>query len=72
MEIATAFLLTVNETLTTGNALIAVSLLLFNLTRNFSNRVAKTSAVALACVTIVYHEIHSRRRSPNRHWGTHP
>ena len=54
MELATAFLLTVNETLTTGNALIAVSLLLFNLTRNFSNRVAKTSAVALACVTIVY------------------
>ena len=54
MELVTAFLLTVNETLTTGNALIAVSLLLFNLTRNFSNRVAKTSAVALACVTIVY------------------
>ena len=54
MELATTFLLTVNETLAAGNAIIAVSLLLFNLTRNLNNRVAKASAAALACVTIAY------------------
>lgn len=54
MDLATTFLQTVNETLTAGNAIIAVSLLLFTLTRNLSNRVAKTSAVVLACVTIAY------------------
>ncbi len=54
MELVTAFLQTVNETLAAGNAIIAVSLLLFNLTRNLNNRVAKTAAAALACVTIAY------------------
>jgi len=50
----TTLLLTVNETLTASNAIIAVSLLLFNLTRNLNNRVAKSSAVVLACVTVAY------------------
>ncbi len=50
----TDLLLTVNETLTAGNAIIAVSLLLFNLTRNLNNRVAKSSAIVLACVTAAY------------------
>ena len=54
MDLATTVLQAVNETLTAGNAIIAVSLLLFNLTRNLNNRVAKTSAVALACVTVAY------------------
>ena len=54
MNLATTLLQTINETLTAGNAIIAVSLLLFTLTRNLSNRVAKTSAVVLACVTIAY------------------
>ena len=54
MILLTALLLTVNETLTAGNAIIAVSLLLFNLTRNLNNRVAKTSAIVLACVTSAY------------------
>ncbi len=54
LDLLTTFLLTVNETLTAGNALIAVSLLLFNLTRNLNNRVAKAGAVVLACVTIAY------------------
>ncbi len=54
MDLITTFLLTLNETLTAGNAIIAVSLLLFNLTRNLNNRVAKTSAVVLACVTVSY------------------
>lgn len=54
MDLASAILLIVNETLTASNAIIAVSLLLFNLTRNLKNRVAKSSAVVLACVTIAY------------------
>lgn len=54
MSLLTTLLLTVNETLTAGNAIIAVSLLLFNLTRNLNNRVAKSSAVVLACVAIAY------------------
>lgn len=54
MNILTTLLLTVNETLTAGNALIAVSLLLFNLTRNLNNRVAKSSALVLACVAVAY------------------
>ena len=54
MDLLTALLLTVNETLTAGNAIIAFSLLLFNLTRNLNNRVAKTSAGVLACVTLAY------------------
>ena len=54
MNLLTTLLLTVNETLTASNAIIAVSLLLFNLTRNLNNRVAKSSAVVLACVTIAY------------------
>jgi hypothetical protein len=54
LDLATTFLQTVNETLTAGNAIIAVSLLLFNLTRNLNNRVAKTSSIVLACVTIAY------------------
>lgn len=54
MDLATAILLIVNETLTASNAIIAVSLLLFNLTRNLSNRVAKSSALVLACVTMAY------------------
>ncbi len=54
MDLATTFLLTVNETLTAGTAIIAVSLLLFNLTRNLTNRVAKSSAAVLACVTVAF------------------
>ena len=54
MDLFSALLLTVNETLTAGNAIIAVSLLLFNLTRNLNNRVAKSSAIVLACVTAAY------------------
>ncbi len=50
----TDLLPTVNVTLTAANVIIAVSLLLFNLTRNLNNRVAKTSAVVLACVTVAY------------------
>ena len=54
LSLFTSILLAVNETLTAANAIIAVSLLLFNLTRNLNNRVAKSSAVVLACVTVAY------------------
>ncbi|MYA92118.1 MAG: hypothetical protein F4Y30_01660 [Chloroflexi bacterium] len=54
MDLLTELLLAVNETLTAGNALIAVSLLLFNLTRNLTNRVAKAGAAVLACVAVAY------------------
>jgi len=54
LTLLTILLLTVNETLTASNAIIAVSLLLFNLTRNLNNRVAKSSAVVLACVACAY------------------
>lgn len=54
MDLLTELLLAVNETLTAGNALTAVSLLLFNLTRNLNNRVAKAGAAVLACVTVAY------------------
>ncbi len=49
-----AFLALVNETLTAAIVIIAASLLLYNFTRNRRDRVARSSAVVLACVTIAY------------------
>jgi len=43
-----------NETLAAAIVVVAASLLLYNLSRNLRNRVARTSAAVLACVTIVY------------------
>ncbi|HRF97205.1 MAG TPA: histidine kinase N-terminal 7TM domain-containing protein, partial [Aggregatilineales bacterium] len=43
-----------NETLAAAIVVVAASLLLYNLSRNLRNRVARTSAGVLACVTIVY------------------
>lgn len=43
-----------NETLAAAIVVVAASLLLYNLTRNLRNRVARTSAGVLACVTVVY------------------
>lgn len=43
-----------NEILTAANVIIAASLLLYNLTRNLNNRVTRSSAAVLACVTIAY------------------
>lgn len=53
-EMLLSFLDLSNETLTTATVVIAISLLLYNLTRNLRNRVARTSSVVLACVTIAY------------------
>jgi hypothetical protein len=47
------FLNVVNETLTAAIVVIAASMLLYNLTRNLRNRVARTSSAVLACVTVV-------------------
>ena len=43
-----------NETLTAAIVVVAVSLLLYNLSRNLGNRVTRSSSVVLAGVTIVY------------------
>lgn len=44
----------VNEILIAGTVVIALSLLLYNLTRNLRNRVARSSAVVLGCVVFTY------------------
>ncbi|GAB5490284.1 MAG: histidine kinase N-terminal 7TM domain-containing protein [Phototrophicaceae bacterium] len=44
----------INEILSTGIVIIATSLLLYNLTRNLNNRVARTSGAVLASVTFAY------------------
>ncbi len=42
-----------NETLTTAILVLSASMLLYNLTRNLHNRVARTSGALLACVSVV-------------------
>jgi hypothetical protein len=42
-----------NETLTAATVIVAASILLYNLTRNLRNRVARASGMVLASVTIV-------------------
>lgn len=53
-ELLMLLLAAVNETLTAAIVILTASLLLYNLTRNLTNRVARTSAIVLACVTVVY------------------
>jgi GAF domain-containing protein len=43
-----------NETLAATIVVLAASILLYNFTRNFDNRIARTSAFLLGCVTITY------------------
>jgi hypothetical protein len=50
----TTLLHTANEILTSAIVVIAFSLLLYNLTRNRHNRIARSSAIVLACVTLSY------------------
>ena len=49
-----SILQTANEILTSAIVVIAFSLLLYNLTRNLRNRVARSSGLVLACVTLPY------------------
>ena len=53
-ELLSAFLALTNETLTAAIVIVAASLLLYNLTRNRHDRVARTSSVVLFCVTEAY------------------
>lgn len=53
-ELFNTLLVLTNETLTAAIVVIAVSLLLYNLSRNLGNRVTRSSSVVLAGVTIVY------------------
>lgn len=48
------FLELANETLAAAIVIVAASMLLYNLSRNLKNRVARTSGVMLACVTLAY------------------
>lgn len=54
MDIIATALEAINEILATGIVIIAASLLLYNLSRNRTNRVARTSAAVLACVTFTF------------------
>lgn len=49
-----ALLKLLNETFAATIVVIAASMLLYNLTRNLRDRVARTSAVVLGCLTLVY------------------
>lgn len=48
------FLTLTNETLAAAIVVMAASLLLYNLSRNLHNRVARTSGILLACITFAY------------------
>lgn len=48
------FLDLINETLAAAIVVVAASILLYNLTRNRHDRIARTSAIVLGCVTVGY------------------
>jgi len=54
MENLRTLLELLNETFASAIVIVAASLSLYNVTRNLQNRVARTSAVVLFCVTAVY------------------
>ncbi len=53
-EYLSVFLDLSNESLTAAIVIVAASMLLYNFTRNRRDRVARTSSVVLACVTVAY------------------
>jgi hypothetical protein len=53
MEFITELLAGTNEILSSAIVVLAASLLLYNLTRDRGNRIAQTSGIVLACVTVV-------------------
>jgi len=53
-DVFTTFLDITNETLAAAIAIVSVSLLLYTLTRNVQDRVARASAVLLGAVTVTY------------------
>ncbi len=55
MEASLAYFLElVNETLAAAIVVIAASMLLYNLSRNLRDRIARTSGIVLGCMTIAY------------------
>ncbi|PJF22443.1 MAG: hypothetical protein CUN56_05960 [Phototrophicales bacterium] len=48
------FLDSLNETLAAAIVIFAASILLYNLTRNLRDRITRTSAIVLGCVTMAY------------------
>jgi N-terminal 7TM region of histidine kinase len=54
MEILLATLVVVNQILDAGNSITAFALLLYALTFNLRERVARTFALVLACLSVVY------------------
>ncbi|MBN8617522.1 MAG: hypothetical protein J0L63_01375 [Anaerolineae bacterium] len=52
-DILSTLLNSINETLATAIVVLTASLFIYNLTRNLRNRIARTSGIVLACVTIV-------------------
>jgi hypothetical protein len=52
-DVLSNILNSINETLATAIVVLTASMLLYNLSRNLRNRVARTSASVLFCVTIV-------------------
>lgn len=53
-ELFIRFFEILNETLAAAIVVLAASLLLYNLSRNLRNRIARTSGAVLACVTATY------------------
>lgn len=53
-DAALSLLQTINEILAASIVVLAFSMLLYNLTRNLHNRIARTSGIVLACVTLPY------------------
>jgi len=49
-----SFLDLINETLAAAIVVVAASILLYNLSRNLRDRIARTSAILLGCVTAAY------------------
>ncbi len=53
-EFIAPIIASVNEVLAAAIVIVAASLLLYNVTRNLNNRVARSSGIVLACVTFAY------------------
>lgn len=53
-EFIAPIIASVNEVLAAAIVIVAASLLLYNITRNLNNRVARSSGIVLACVTFAY------------------
>jgi hypothetical protein len=53
-EFIAPIIASINEVLAAAIVIIAASMLLYNITRNLNNRVARSSGIVLSCVTFAY------------------